>query len=87
MLREEVLEKFRELSVELTLSLSCLSIIRLQKYEESSINNKKQNQKFISGHANAISPSIDDDNRHVIMIIPNSGHNLKNRKGYHGQKF
>ena len=28
-----------------------------------------------------------NDNRHVIMIIPNSGHNLKNRKGYHGQKF
>ena len=86
MLREEVLEKFRELSVELTLSLSCLSIIRLQKYEKSSTT-KNKIKEFISGHANAISPSIDDDNRHVIMIIPNSGHNLKNRKGYHGQKF
>ena len=86
MLREEVLEKFRELSVELTLSLSCLSIIRLQKYEESSTT-KNKIKEFILGHANAISPSIDDDNRHVIMIIPNSGHNLKNRKGYHGQKF
>ena len=86
MLREEVLEKFRELSVELTLSLSCLSIIRLQKYEKSSTT-KNKIKEFILGHANAISPSIDDDNRHVIMIIPNSGHNLKNRKGYHGQKF
>ena len=58
MLREEVLEKFRELSVELTLSLSCLSIIRLQKYEESSTT-KNKIKEFILVHANAISPNID----------------------------
>ena len=58
MLREEVLEKFRELSVELTLSLSCLSIIRLQKYEKSSTT-KNKIKEFILGHANAISPKID----------------------------